>query len=45
MIGLKSFDLWLISITDWPVPLASAISAAAFSSTCNGSMEGPGEKL
>jgi len=44
-MGLKSFERWLISITDWPVPLVSVISAAAFSRASRGSAEGPGEKL
>jgi hypothetical protein len=45
MMGLKSFERWLISMTDWPLPFASHISAAAFSRTARGSIEGPGEKL
>jgi hypothetical protein len=44
-MGLKSFERWLISITDWPVPFVSVISAAAFSRAGRGSIEGPGEKL
>jgi hypothetical protein len=45
MMGLKSLDRWLISITDWPVLLVSVISAAAFSRAGKGRTDGPGEKL
>src|SRR5215208_575101 len=41
----NSFERWLISITDIPVPLKSINSACAFSSTSSGRTPGPGLKL
>src|SRR5258706_15837326 len=41
----NSFERWLISMTDIPVPLKSSNSACACSSTSRGRVPGPGLKL
>src|SRR5574338_13833 len=41
----NSFERWLISMTDIPVPLKSSSSAWACSNTSSGSVAGPGLKL
>src|SRR5687767_13331714 len=45
MTDSNSFERWLISMTDMPVPLKSSISACACWSTSKGNVAGPALKL
>src|SRR6266700_3528322 len=45
MISSKSFERWLISITDIPIPGSATICARASSKTGTGNTAGPALKL